>query len=126
MSIRIQHEYLLGRLALAGGRAARDVERHARALAGVDNPVAQVWAHVLRAGAAIRAGDTGRAESLIDDVIRRAGAAGMKLTVAAAEFRLAELRRDDALMTRVSIAMSDLGIRVPIKMTALLFPTGTR
>lgn len=125
-SIRIQHEYLLGRLALAGNRTARHVERHARALARVDNAIARVWALVLRAGAAIRAGDTARAERLIDEVIRGASAAGMKLTVAAAQLRLAELRRDDALMATAAVAMSDLGILVPLKMTALLFPTGTR
>jgi len=126
MSIRIQYEYLLGRLALAGNQAPSTVERHARALAKVSNPVAQVWAYVLRAGSAIRAGDKARGEAASAAAEQRAVAAGMKLTSAAVRFRLAELRGDDSLLATASAEMTNLGIRVPRKMTALLFPIGER
>ena len=125
-SIRIQHEYLLGRLALAGNHAASVVDRHARKLASFANPIARVWAQVLRAGLAIRAGDNACAEKLIVAVDQAAVAAGMKLTSAVVRFRLAELRGDDVLLTAAATDMAELGIRVPSKMTALLFPTGTR
>jgi tetratricopeptide (TPR) repeat protein len=121
-SIRIQHEYLLGRLALVGSRAATSVQRHAGVLAGFDNPVAQVWARVLRAGAALRGPDQGPSEALLTAAEQAAISAGMKLTAAAVRFRLAELRHDDALLAASSAEMTALGIRVPHKMAALLLP----
>ena len=124
MSIRIQYEYLLGRLALAGDRPPTIVERHARALAKRRNPVAHVWAQLLRVGAAIRAGDNTRAEALIAAADRAAVAAGMRLTSAAIRFRLAELRGDDALLATTSAEMTELGVRIPAKMAALLIPIG--
>ena len=128
MSIRVQHEYLLGRLALAGNRAPKDVERHARTLAKFDHPVARVWAGLLRAGAAIRAGHKDRAVTLLESAHDGAVAAGMKLTAVATRFRLAELRGDDPLLSCASASaeMTPLGVRVPAKMTALLIPTGVR
>jgi hypothetical protein len=125
-SIRIQHEYLLGRLALAGTGTTKDVERHARNLGKLDNPIARVWAHALRVGAAIRAGDKARAKALIPAADKAATAAGMKLTSAVIRFRLAELEADDMLLTDVCVEMDALGIRSPIKMAALLIPTGAR
>jgi eukaryotic-like serine/threonine-protein kinase len=125
-SIRIQHEYLLGRLALVGSGVASSVQRHARALASFDNPVAQVWARLLRAGVALCAVDKGRSEALLIAAERAAVAAGMKLTAAAVRFRLAELRNDDALLAASSTEMTALGIRMPHKMTALLLPTRLR
>ncbi|HEX5058880.1 MAG TPA: hypothetical protein VFV99_05940, partial [Kofleriaceae bacterium] len=98
----------------------------ARTLATFSNAVAQVWAHVLRAGSAIRAGDKSRGEAATAAVEQGALAAGMKLTSAAARFRLAELRGDDSLLATASAEMTKLGIRVPRKMTALLFPIGER
>ncbi len=124
MSIRIQHEYLLGRLALAGDRAPTIVERHARTLAKRDNSVARVWGQLLRVGAAIRAGDTARAEMLIAAAEKGAVAAGMKLTASAVRFRLAELRGDDTLLAAASAEMTELGVRIPAKMAALLIPIG--
>ncbi|HUS32434.1 MAG TPA: protein kinase [Kofleriaceae bacterium] len=123
-SIRIQYEYLLGRLALAKGGAAKDVERYARKLSRADNAVARVWGHVLRAGVAIRAGDTARAEKLVATAEQTAIAAGMKLTAAACRLRLGQLRRDDAILTAAAMDMDALGVRVPAKMAALLIPTG--
>jgi hypothetical protein len=125
-SIRIQHEYLLGRLAIARKDAARTVERHARALTGVGNPVAHVWARALRAGAAIAARDRARAESLVVACEEAAIAAGMKATAAAARYRLAELRGDHGLLASASQELTLLGVRVPRNMTALLIPTGQR
>jgi eukaryotic-like serine/threonine-protein kinase len=126
MSVRVQHEYLLGRLALAGNKPVKHAERHARTLAKFKNPVARVWAQILRAGAAMRAGDHARAKSLIATADQAAVTAGMKLSSAALRFRLAELRRDEALLAAASADMAALGIRVPAKMTALLFPIGPR
>src|SRR5690606_24378707 len=103
------------RLALAGDRAPKLVERHARTLARRKNPVARVWALLLRVGAAIRAGDSARAEVLIAAADRAAVAAGMKLTSAAVRFRLAELRGDDELLAATSAEMTELGVRVPAK-----------
>src|SRR5690606_7275104 len=114
-----------GRLALAGTGSRRS-EKHARALARFDNPVAQVWARVLRAGAALRARDPRRAETLLLDANEAAKAAGMKLTSAAIRFRLAELRHDDAQVSASSQEMTALGVRTPHKMVALLVPTGAR
>jgi hypothetical protein len=125
-SIRIQHDYLLGRLALAEGQDARVVERHTRQLARAHNPVAAVWAEILRGAAAVRAGDRDRAVRLLSAADESAVAAGMKLSSAAIRRRLAELREDDALLTAASADMASLGIRAPAKMTALLIPTGVR
>ncbi len=125
-SIRTQHEYLRGRLAIAGNSSPRTVERHARALAKFDNPVARAWGQLLRGGVAIRGGDRARAEKLLEDAEKTALAAGMKLTVAAVRFRLSELRGDDALRASASAEMAALGVRVPARMTALLIPVGAR
>jgi tetratricopeptide (TPR) repeat protein len=124
MSIRIQHEYLLGRLALAKSGSASDVERHARTLSKFDNACARVWAQALRVGAAIRAGDKSRAESLALAAEAAAASAGMKLTAAVCRFRLAKLRGDEAMLTAACVEMDALGIRSPGKMAALLIPTG--
>ena len=125
-SIRIQHEYLLGRLAIAGDGTRKTVEQHARALVRSGNPVAKVWGQLLRAGAAIRDDDKARAETILDSALTDAIAAGMKLSAAAARLRLAQLRGDEALLLAACQEMDALGIRVPAKMTDLLVPTGAR
>jgi hypothetical protein len=125
-SIRVQYEYLRGRLALAGSGGPKAAERHARTLARIANPVAQVWAQVLRAGAAIHAGNSARAETMMLAADDAAVTAGMKLTSAAIRYRLAEVRRDEALLAGASDDMRALGVRVPAKVTTLLFPTGAR
>jgi eukaryotic-like serine/threonine-protein kinase len=125
-TIRIQAEYLLGRLAVAGEGGVKTAERHARALARADNRVAHVWAHLVRAGAAIRGGNQAAAERLLQAAEEAALAAGMKLSASAARRRLAELRSDDALLDAASSDMAALGIRAPAKMTALLIPTSLR
>jgi eukaryotic-like serine/threonine-protein kinase len=125
-SIRFQFEYLLGRLALAKSGDLKAVERHARALAKNGNPIGCVWAQSLRVGAAIRAGDNARAESLIVAAEDVATKAGMKLHAAALRFRLARLRNDESQLAMAAIEMDALGIRAPGKMAALLIPTGNR
>lgn len=125
-SIRIQYDYLLGRLALARPSSRARSVRHARALARFDNPVAQVWAHVLRAGAGLHGRDTARAEALLLAAERAATAAGMKLTASAARFWRGELLRDTALLATAKAEMTSLGVHAPRKMAALLLPIGTR
>jgi hypothetical protein len=126
MTVRIQLDYLLGRLAIVGEGGIGTAERHARALARADNKVARIWAQLIRAGAAIRAGDRAAATTLLEAAEEASLAAGMKLSTAAVRRRLAELRGDDALLDSASSDMAALGIRAPAKMTGLLIPTGVR
>jgi hypothetical protein len=46
----------------------------------------------------------------------------MRLSSAAARRRLAELRGDDDLAIAASADMAPLGVRAPVRMTALLIP----
>jgi tetratricopeptide (TPR) repeat protein len=124
MTIRMQHAYLLGRLAIAGHAPAKEVVKHARVLEKVDTQVSRVWALVLRAGLALRERDQPRSEKLLTATGEAARAAGMKLVSAVARYRLAELRRDDALLQTTSGEMRDLGVRAPAKTAALIIPTG--
>jgi hypothetical protein len=121
--VRLQHEYFLGRHALAGKEALKAVEGHAKILMKLGNPVGQVWARVLRAGVALASSDKSRADAMLVAADKAANDAGMKLTSAVARYRLAELRKDDALLAQCSTEMSALGVRVPSKIAALLLPT---
>jgi eukaryotic-like serine/threonine-protein kinase len=126
MSIRMQYDYLLGRLALAGSGIATNVDRHIRALARFDNPVANVWGLLLRAGVALRDSNGERGEALLLAADEGASAAGMKLSSAVARFRLGELRQDEELLAAASADMNVLGVRVPRKIAAMLIPVGPR
>ncbi|HVK73999.1 MAG TPA: protein kinase [Kofleriaceae bacterium] len=121
-SIRMQHDYLRGRLALAGDPAPRVAERHARRLAGEPSAVARTWAPVLRAGAACARGRHDLAIPLLDQAATAAAAAGMRLTAAAARLRLAALRDDPALASPALAELAALSIRNPARMAELLIP----
>ncbi len=122
-SIRTQHAYLRGRLAIVADDL-RQAERHARELAKVDNPVAQVWALLVRAGVAVAGGDRALAAEILDEAEAGAVAAEMLLTTAAVRRRLAELRDLPELEAAATVDMDALGIRAPGRMTALLVPFG--
>jgi eukaryotic-like serine/threonine-protein kinase len=121
-SIRMQHDYLRGRLALVGDPAPRVAERHASALAGQRSTVAQTWAPLLRAGAAIARGRRDRALALLEQARTSATFAGMRLTAAAAELRIANLLGDVSRATPALAELRTLSIKNPQRMTELLIP----
>ncbi len=115
-SIRVQDSYLKGRLALAGHRPAAEAKHAARALAKEKNPLAAVWSLV------IEAGDAADAAPLYARAATAADRAGMKSTAAVARWRIAELRGDDSLRARATTELTELGVRDPVRMAALLAP----
>jgi hypothetical protein len=121
-SIRIQYEYFLARLELAGKGDIKTVERHAKALAKFKNPISDVWERMLRGGAAIASKNTSKAQEHLLAADQLAVAAGMKLTSAVVRYRLAELRQDEELRAACKAEMKALGVRVPKKIAALLLP----
>jgi len=124
-SIRAQHAYLLGRIAIVEGDL-RTAERHARALAHDANTQAQVWSLVLRAGAAAARGDAAHAVEWLAAAATAADRGGMKLTRACVQRRIAELRgrpEDEQLGIYATADMTALGVRAPARMTSLLVPT---
>jgi tRNA A-37 threonylcarbamoyl transferase component Bud32/tetratricopeptide (TPR) repeat protein len=128
-SIRTQVAYLEGRVAASIGAPRRVVEKHARTLLRQKNPVADVWAHLVRAGAAMNADDTGAAIAILASTADEAAAIGMRLSAAAARLRLARLRNaagDDELARTAMADMTVLGVRAPERMAALLIPTARR
>jgi hypothetical protein len=120
-TIRMQHAFLMGRLALASNGSANIIAKHARVLDKLDTPVSRVWAMMLRAATALRERDRARAEPLLQAIEDAARVSGMKLVGAVAKFRLAELRGDD--LEPASATMRELGVRVPAKIAALVMPT---
>jgi hypothetical protein len=120
-TVRTQHEYLLGRLALSKNAPASKVEHHARALAKTNQPIGRVWAATLRAGLGLRRPDKAEASLVAAD--EAATRAGMKLVSAALRYRLGELRKDDAQLAAAASDITQLGARVPKKMADLLVPT---
>jgi tetratricopeptide (TPR) repeat protein len=116
-SVRVQTDYLRGRLAIAGQLPEAEARRAARKLAKEKNPMAKVWAIVVEAGA-----DATRAASLYERAAEAAEQAGMRSTAATARWRLAELRDDAALRARAEAEMATLGVRNPARMCALLAP----
>ena len=125
-SVRTQYEYLRGRLAIAELRDPRAAEKYARQLGRESYRPARVWAHVLRAGAAMLRDERERAAEHLAAAETAATDVGMKLTAAVARRRLAELKGDEALSIAATSDMATLGIRAPAKMTALLVPIGVR
>jgi eukaryotic-like serine/threonine-protein kinase len=122
-SIRVQWDYLRGRLALAGWGGARVAARHARSLARHPSGAARVWANLLRGGAAAIRGDQVRAIAALEAAADQATAIGMRLSAAVARRRLAELRggdHDAAVATAAEMAA--LGVRAPDRIARLLLP----
>jgi hypothetical protein len=126
LTIRMQHAFLLGRLALAENGPAKTIAKHARVLDKLGTSVARVWALILRAGSALHDRDRSRGEKLLGEVDAAAHVAGMKLVSAVARFRLGELRNDAALVEAASAEMRELGVRAPAKMAALTIPIGAQ
>jgi hypothetical protein len=124
MTVRMQHAYLMGRLALGRNASTNEVGKYARVLEKVDTQVSRVWALLLRAGSALGERDQSRSEKLLTAAGDAARTAGMKLASAVARYRLAELRGDDALLQTASGEMRDLGVRSPTKTAALIIPIG--
>jgi hypothetical protein len=125
-TIRMQHAFLLGRLALAENGSATTIAKHARVLDKLDTPVSRVWARILRAGIALRDRDRAKAESELRAAEEEARATGMMLVSAVARYRLGELRGEAALVETASSEMRELGVRAPGKMARRTIPTGSQ
>ncbi len=126
-TIRVQHDYLRGRLALAGHGRRADAAGHARRLAGERNRLGPLWALILRAGMAAGDGARPRAVTLLAQAADLAETCGLRLTAAAARRRLAALRAgpgDDVMAVDATEEMALLGVRAPGRMTDLLVPIG--
>jgi tetratricopeptide (TPR) repeat protein len=120
-SIRVQTDYLRARLAIAGHLPAREAARAARRLDRENNPLAAVWALLIRAGD--RAGtDASRAAALFEQVAESAEKAGMLSTAAVARARVGTLRDDKAMQKRAEDELVKLGVRDPARTCTLLAP----
>jgi hypothetical protein len=120
-SVRLQHSYLRGRLALAGHLPETEVPRAIRKLQKEKNPLAGVWALVLEAGTH-SAADAPRAAGLYDQAAEAGDRVSMRATAAAARWRAADLRKDAAKRTQAEEELAALGVRKPKRMCAMLVP----
>lgn len=120
--IRFQYEYFMARLELFRKGDIKVVERYAKALGKIKNPLSDVYQRMLYGAAALAKKNGGKAESYLLEADKLASDAGMKLYAAVSRYRLAELRGDEALMAECEEEMKGLGVRVPQKIIALLLP----
>ncbi len=120
-SIRVQNDYLRGRLAIAGHLPRREVALSMRRLARRNNKLANAWALVLEAGD-VGDSDPKAASSLYQRAAAAAEHAGMRATIAATQLRLAMLRDDAAMKSTAEASLTALGVRNPAKICAVLAP----
>jgi tetratricopeptide (TPR) repeat protein len=122
-TVRVQAEYLRGRLAIARGDL-KEAGRVARVLARDANKNGQVWGAMLRASVLAAGGDRDGACRQLERAHVAAAATGMQLHAAIARYRLAELRGDATADALADIAA--LGFRKPEKIIATYAPAAPR
>jgi len=130
--IRTICRWLEGRVALAEAVAAADpraalarARRAERQLVREGLASTIVWAKLLRAGIAARAGDTVAAKATLEDAIAGAESLGMALYVAAARRKLGEIEGGDEGAANIAAAdawMAAEGIINPARMAGLYVP----
>lgn len=121
-SIRLQYNYLRGRLALAGHLPEHEATDAARKLRKEKNPLAVAWALVIEAGT-LTATDPQRAATLYEQAAEASDRAGMHATAAASRWRVANLRDDAVLRSSAEAELAALGVRNVKRMCVLLVPT---
>jgi hypothetical protein len=109
--VRAVSRWLRGRLALAAAETSTHptshlavARRNARLLSREDTAYAEVWSHLLHAGAAALEEDTSTARTQLDNAARAARAADMSVCVAAARYRLGELARGEESAQQIADA----------------------
>ena len=123
-TVRTQYNYLRGRLALAGHLPEVEAMRAARKLYKETNPLAAVWALAVEAGVRSTR-DPERAAALYEKTAQASERVGMRAMAAAARWRIADLRRDEAMRSSAEAELSALGVRNAKRMCSLLVPTKT-
>jgi hypothetical protein len=119
--VRVQYTYLRGRLALAGHLPEIEAARAAKKLHKETCALAPVWAPALDAGM-LAPRDPQRAATLYDQVAEESERVGMRAMAAAARWRAADLRRDDAKRSAAQAELAALGVRDVKRMCGLLVP----
>jgi tetratricopeptide (TPR) repeat protein len=120
-TIRVSNDYARGRLALAGHLPEVEARKASRRLAAEHNPLGNVWGLVLEAcGAATRAEPA--AAGQFARVADAAAKAGMRLTAAVAQWRVATLRGNDELRATAELALRELGVRNVARTCELIAP----
>jgi tetratricopeptide (TPR) repeat protein/predicted Ser/Thr protein kinase len=120
-SVRVQNEYLRGRLAIAGHLPRREAKHAVRKLAREENKLAASWALLVAAGDAADT-DPRKASALYERAADAAERAGMRATAAAAQWRMATLRDDEAMKNAAEAALTALGVRNAARLCAVLVP----
>jgi hypothetical protein len=118
-SVRLQYNYLRGRLALAGHLPDEEAMRAARKLRKEKNPLAAVWALVIEAGTHT-ARDPESGAKLYEQAAAAADRVNMRATAAASRWRVADLRGDWAARSKAEAELSALGVRDARRMCRLI------